>query len=149
MNWQLKKFEALSNTELYRILQLRSAVFVVEQNCIYLDMDGMDIGSHHLFLKDETDESIIAYSRILPPGVHYKEPSIGRVVSNPEKRRTGMGKILMQEAIAACSLLYPGDAIQIGAQLYLKKFYEGLGFRQTSDIYLEDGISHIKMIFTR
>jgi ElaA protein len=148
MNWQLKTFEALSNRELYEILRLRNAVFVVEQNCVYSDTDGADLQCRHLFLQAENHE-IWAYCRIVPPGVFYPECSIGRVLSNPQKRKKGLGKELMQNAIACCRQLYPGSGIQIGAQLYLKRFYEELGFQSIGGIYLEDEIEHIKMIYTR
>jgi ElaA protein len=148
MNWQLKTFDALSNRELYEILRLRNAVFVVEQNCVYLDTDGADLQCLHLFQTSGTGE-ILAYCRIVPPGIFYPESSIGRVLSNPQERKKGLGKELMEKAIACCLQKYPGRGIQIGAQLYLKNFYTRLGFSAQGGIYLEDGIEHIKMIYTR
>jgi ElaA protein len=145
MIWQLKKFDELTNTELYAIIQLRSEVFVVEQNCVYLDLDNSDQQSFHLFT---TNNNIIAaYCRIIPPGIHYNEASIGRVITAPTERKNGFGKLLMQEAIVQCKNLYPKSSIKIGAQFYLKSFYENLGFTQISEIYDEDGIDHIKMLF--
>jgi ElaA protein len=147
MNWQLKKFEDLSNSELYAILRLRSDVFVVEQNCVYLDLDNSDQQCYHFFLED--DGKIIAYTRLVPPGLHYKECSIGRVVTHPDFRKNNYGKQLVQKSIEQCVMLFPNHSIKIGAQLYLKKFYETFGFTQNSEIYLEDGIEHIKMILNR
>lgn len=144
MNWLLKTFEELSNLELYNILQLRSAVFVVEQNCVYQDMDGDDVQCHHLFAQNELGH-ILAYCRIVPPGLHYEQASIGRVISNPKYRGTGAGIALMNQAIAQTKQLYPNTGIKIGAQQYLTKFYQAFGFVQSSDMYLEDNIPHIKM----
>lgn len=142
--WTLKAFAELNPFELYQILRLRSEVFVVEQNCVFLDMDDLDGKSLHL--QGRSDGELIAYVRILPPGLAYLEPSIGRVVTSPEARRTGAGKALMKKAIEETVAMYPSKSIKIGAQLYLKKFYEGFGFEQCSDVYLEDGIEHIKML---
>jgi ElaA protein len=144
MNWQLKKFEELTNIELYAILRLRSEVFVVEQNCVYQDMDDIDKQSYHLFALNE-ELLITCYCRIIPPTIVYVEPSIGRVISNPKYRKTGIGKLLIEKAIVETTFLYPNATIEIGAQLYLKKFYESFGFLQQSEIYDEDGIEHIKM----
>ncbi len=145
MKWELKVFEALTLTELYAIMQLRSMVFVVEQNCPYLDLDNDDQKSFHYFSPAENGD-IIAYCRIVPPNLHYTEPSIGRVITHPNYRKTGSGKILMQNAIEITKNNYPNCGIKIGAQLYLKQFYESFGFVQVSEIYLEDNIEHIKML---
>lgn len=143
INWILKKFDELSPSELYAILRLRNEVFIIEQNCIYQDLDNKDQASMHL-MGWEKDE-LVAYTRILPVGVSYNHPSIGRVVTSPSKRRTGLGKELMEKSIEFVENLYGKGPIRIGAQLYLKKFYEELGFRQVSDIYDEDNIQHIEM----
>ena len=129
--------------ELYLILQLRNEVFVVEQNCVFQDADGKDPYCRHLmgFLGD----SLAAYTRIVPPGVSYPEASIGRVVTSPKERKNGFGKSLMEKSIEMVYLYHGKVPIRIGAQYYLKKFYEFLGFQQTSGIYLEDGIEHIEM----
>ncbi|MFZ9331598.1 MAG: GNAT family N-acetyltransferase [Chitinophagaceae bacterium] len=142
--WTLKDFAELNPFELYQILRLRSEVFVVEQNCIFLDLDDLDAKSQHL--QGRSDGELIAYVRILPPGLAYSEPSIGRVVTSPQSRRMGAGKALMKKAIEETEAIYPNKSIKIGAQLYLKKFYEGFGFEQCSEVYLEDGIEHIKML---
>ena len=142
--WLLKKFDELTPQELYSILQLRNEVFVVEQNCVFQDADNKDQFSYHLMGWD--GEKLIAYSRIIPPGIVYEFPSIGRVVTSPLSRRNGSGKILMNESIKAIQKLFGEAAIELGAQLYLKKFYESFGFIQSGEIYLEDGIQHIEMI---
>lgn len=144
IDWSLKKFEDLSALELYEILRLRSEVFVVEQNCVFLDMDDKDQFSQHL--QGKIDGQLAAVVRILPPGLAYDEPSIGRVVSSPKFRRKGVGIELMKTAIEKTISLYGAVPIKIGAQLYLKKFYESFGFLQCSETYMEDDIPHIKMI---
>jgi ElaA protein len=144
IRWSLKQFAELSPFELYDILRLRSEVFVVEQQCIFLDMDDKDQQAHHL--QGRLEDELIVSVRILPPGVAYDEPSIGRVVGSPRHRGLGAGKLLMEEAIKATQSIYGQQPIKIGAQQYLKKFYEDLGFIQCSETYLEDDIPHIKMI---
>lgn len=144
MEFSLKSFDALTPNELYQILTLRSEVFVVEQQCVFLDMDQKDQKSEHLMIWDE--KNLVAYCRILPAGVSYTEPSIGRVVSSPKYRKTGAGRLLMQQAIEITRQRYGNQPIRIGAQLYLKKFYSSLGFEAQGDIYLEDGIEHVEMI---
>ncbi len=144
MTWLCKKFDDLTPKELYAIMQLRNTVFVVEQNCVYQDADNKDIFCHHL-MGFENDQ-LLAYSRIVPPGISYVESSIGRVVTSPFARKKGIGRILMKKAIEAVYNLYGKVPIKIGAQLYLKKFYESFSFKQTSDIYLEDNIRHIEML---
>lgn len=143
INWILKKMDALSAAELYTILRVRSEVFVTEQHCVYLDADGKDAACHHLcgYAGDE----LAAYARLLPPGLSYAEASIGRVLTAMEYRKNGFGGALMKEAIKHVYALFNCDAIKIGAQLYLKKFYESMGFVQTNEPYLEDGIPHIEM----
>jgi ElaA protein len=144
MTWILKQFEDLTPNELYAILQLRNEVFIVEQNCPYQDCDNKDqIAWHLLGMKED---KLLAYSRLLAPGISYSESSIGRVVSSPSVRKTGMGKKLMQESIHQIRNLFQTDTIRIGAQLYLKKFYEPFGFIPVGDTYLEDNIPHIHML---
>lgn len=142
--WSLKTFDELTVHELYAILQLRSEVFVVEQNCIFLDMDNKDQACHH-FMGWENN-SLCAYTRVVPPGIAYALPSIGRVVTSVKARGSGLGRTLMEKTIDESKKLYGNTEIKIGAQLYLKKFYTSLGFIQSSGIYLEDGIEHIEMI---
>ena len=137
-------FSSLNTDQLYRLLQLRSEVFVVEQNCVFLDMDDKDQFAHHL--QGRIEGNLAAVVRILPPALDYDEPSIGRVVSSPRFRRKGVGIALMNTAIEETVALYGACAIKIGAQQYLKKFYESFGFVQCSETYLEDDIPHIKML---
>ncbi len=141
-----KAFGELSVIELYELLRLRSEVFVVEQNCVFLDMDNKDQLCHHLLLYG--DNALVAYARILPPGIYYAEASIGRVITSPAFRGTGSGKLLMELAISAATKLFPGHTIRIGAQLYALKFYERFGFQRDGEIYVEDGIDHVEMILT-
>ena len=146
LQWQCKAFNQLTNYELYALLQLRSAVFVVEQNCIYNDLDGKDLKSHHVLVTN-TKGDILAYTRLLPIGVSYHAYcSIGRVLTAMQARHVGLGKQLMQYSIAQCYALYGRQALKIGAQIYLQKFYESFGFVVFGDIYLEDGIQHVEMI---
>lgn len=144
MTWHYKAFDTLNVQELYSILQLRSKVFVVEQNCPYLDMDDKDQKSVHLWLAEDNGPAL-AYCRLLPPGISYPECSIGRVVTDPGIRKNGSGRVLMQQAIAYIETEWQQELIRIGAQLYLKSFYESLGFSQSSEAYLEDDIPHIEM----
>jgi ElaA protein len=136
----------LSTDDLYRLLQLRSAVFVVEQTCAYQDLDGLDQQALHLLQHDE-DQQLIAYARLLPPGleggVHC---SIGRVVVDPAARHQQLGKQLMLSALTHCQQLWPDATVIISAQTYLTRFYQSLGFCNTGEFYLEDLIPHQKMI---
>jgi ElaA protein len=146
ITWICKPFDELSVHELYAILQLRNEVFVVEQNCVFQDADNKDQLSYHLMGWQQS--SLIAYTRLVPPGVAYAEPSIGRVVTSITARRSGIGKELMQQSVAGCKKLFGNNIIRIGAQLYLKKFYSSLGFVPTGGIYPEDGIEHIQMLLS-
>ena len=143
-NIEHKPFAALTPAELYAIMQLRNEVFVVEQQCVYQDADNKDPHCHHLMIRD--GEKLAAYARLLPKGLAYDHMSIGRVISSPAYRGTGVGKLLITEAIKDCRELFGEGRIQIGAQFYLKKFYESFGFVQVSEIYLEDNIEHILMV---
>ena len=138
-----KPFHSLTPEELYKILRLRSEVFVVEQNCVFLDMDNKDPHCDHVMI---FAEGLVAVSRLVPPGVSYEEMSVGRIANHPSVRGTGMGKILMRESLRLLHDRYGAGPVRIGAQYYLKAFYESFGFRQCSDIYDEDGIDHILMI---
>lgn len=145
LTWTLRFFDGLTPFELYRILNLRNEVFVIEQNCLYLDTDDKDLKAWHLMGWNAAGQ-LMAYCRLLPPGVSYDQMSIGRVVTHADARNTGAGKELMQRALQQCRELFGAAEVKIGAQLYLKGFYESLGFRQVSKVYLEDGIEHIEMI---
>src|SRR5215831_611921 len=142
--WIYKAFKELTPLQLYSILQLRNEVFVVEQQCIFQDADNKDQNSWHVM--GWTGNQLIAYTRLVPEGIAYKESSIGRVVTSPKMRKLGLGRKLMLESIEILYKIWGKKAIKIGAQLYLKNFYESLGFQQTSAIYLEDGIEHIEML---
>jgi len=144
LHWTLKKFDDLSARELYAIMKLRSQVFVVEQQCIYLDADDKD--PYCLHLMGAISGKLVAYTRIVPPGVSYPEPSIGRVATSPDERNNGYGRLLMTRSIEAVYETYGKMPVKIGAQLYLRKFYESFSFIQSSEIYLEDGIEHIEML---
>ena len=144
LSWTCKPFDKLTPFELYDMLRLRSEVFVVEQNCVFLDMDNKDQIAYHLLGYNGDD--LIASTRLLDKNTVYELMSVGRVVTSPKYRGTGAGKALMEESIKRCFQLFGDGDIKIGAQLYLKKFYESFGFKQSSDVYLEDDIEHIEMI---
>ena len=144
INWAFKKFEELTSSELYAIMQLRNEVFVVEQNCVYQDADNKDLLSYHLMGWNQ--QKLVAYTRILAPGIAFEEASIGRVVTSPSVRRTGIGFELMNRSISKTTELFGNFPIRIGAQLYLQKFYTSLGVEKDSDTYLEDNIPHIEMV---
>lgn len=142
-------FAEIGGRELYEMLALRSRVFVVEQQCVYLDPDGLDVEAHHVFgwhTEGVGARELVCGARILGPGVSYVEPSIGRVVTAPDFRGSGLGRRLMVEALEACERLYPGCGVRIGAQGYLEAFYAGLGFVRVSEPYDEDGILHVTMV---
>ena len=143
LRWIYKSFPELTVTELYAIMQLRNEVFSVEQNCVYQDADDKDQASYHLAGWD--GNKLVAYCRILPAGLSYDSPSIGRVVSSAVYRKIGCGRRLMQQAITETLTQFNHPLITISAQFYLEKFYTSLGFKQISDVYDEDGIPHIKM----
>ncbi|WP_310387981.1 GNAT family N-acetyltransferase [Roseateles sp.] len=149
LRWTCAPLKELSPLALYQSLALRSQVFVVEQACVYLDPDGIDLLAWHLLGFDEASNELLASARLLPPlakGPAHALPEIGRVVSAPAARGSGAGRALMQQALLACEKLWPGQAVAISAQAYLLAFYAGLGFVQTSEPYDEDGIVHIDMI---
>lgn len=143
LEWKTKPFEALTVHELYDILKLRSEIFVVEQNCVYLDLDGKDKVALHLF--GEFEGTIVAHARLFKAGISFDNASIGRVTVAANYRDRKWGHDLMREAIAGILSHFGESKITIGAQLYLKKFYESQGFVQTSEMYLEDDIPHIEM----
>ncbi|MCU0389704.1 MAG: GNAT family N-acetyltransferase [Thermoflexibacter sp.] len=143
ITWLTKPFVELTVDELYAILQLRSAIFVVEQNCVFQDMDGKDQQAYHCM--GWLDNRLVAYSRLFDKKVTYEQASIGRVIVASEIRKFGIGKQLMQVAISESERLFGSQAIKIGAQFYLRRFYESLGFRQISEIYMEDNIPHVYM----
>ena len=141
--FKIKPFKTLSLIELYQILQLRSEVFVVEQNCVYQDIDGKDEKALHVLGMHEG--VLVAYARLFQPGDYFEQASIGRVIVNPAYRDKKWGHDLMTAAIQSIAEHYGETNITISAQLYLKRFYESHGFVQTSEMYLEDDIPHIEM----
>lgn len=144
LHWHCLDFNALGSERLYAILRLRQEVFAVEQNSVYLDVDGKDLQALHLFA--EADGRVLAYCRLLAPEVKYAEASIGRVVTAPEARGTGAGRELMRQALANCQQHYPNKGIRISAQCYLQRFYESFAFETVGAPYDEDGIPHIEML---
>jgi len=147
LNYSCYTFNELTKIQLYDIMRLRQEVFIVEQDCPYLDADGKDLESHHLIGTDEGGD-IVAYTRLLAKGISYQDYcSIGRVVVSKKIRGTGAGLAIMQKSIGYCNLLFPSQQIKISAQTYLDKFYQNLGFTTTGDSYLEDNIPHQAMVY--
>ena len=148
--FECRHFASLTPGELYAMLVLRSRVFVVEQQCVFLEPDGLDVDAHHLFgWRDDSRSELVSGVRILAPGVSYEQASIGRVVTAPEHRQSGEGRLLMEQAIRECERLYPASDICIGAQRYLERFYGSLGFVTVSEPDDEDGIEHVTMLRPR
>jgi ElaA protein len=145
MNFEFRSFTDLTNEELYDILKLRSEIFVVEQNCAYNDLDGLDKQAVHQFLKKNGE--MVAYSRLLKPGTRFPEYSIGRVVVKETERGTGLGIQMMEEAKDFILNEWKATRIKISAQCYLQNFYENLEFEIVTDEYLEDGIPHFGMLY--
>lgn len=160
IDWRFARFEELSPREIHDLYRLRAAVFVVEQECAFQDLDGADPGSWHLLgyasgaraparlgSGEGRDEGeLIAYARLVPPGVKYEEPSIGRIATAQSVRRTGLGRELVRESLARAGELWPRRAIRIGAQQRLERFYQDFGFVTASAPYDEDGIAHVEMV---
>lgn len=147
ISWTIKSFEQLSSNELYKILQLRINVFMLEQNCLYPECDDKDIHANHIFALDH--DKVIAYARILPPNISYSDASIGRVIVSDQYRGQKLGYQLMHKAIEKLNTDFPSSNIRISAQAHLKSFYENVGFVKVSDPYLEDGIPHIEMVLQK
>ncbi|SEL00738.1 ElaA protein [Roseateles sp. YR242] len=158
LSWRCEVLDALTPRSLYRLMKLRSEVFVVEQRCAYLDPDGLDEEAWHLQALDEGG-ALLAYARLLAPGAAHgsgdspgnhdghqsKVARIGRVIIAPAARGTGMGRELMRQALAGCERLWPGAPIELGAQAHLRAFYGSFGFQPISEVYDEDGIPHVDM----
>lgn len=145
--WHEKKFSDLNAESLYQFLRLRSEVFVVEQDCIYQDIDNNDSAATHVYatVKRKPSVQVIAYARILQPKKKYPNASIGRIVTSPNFRGLGLGKVLVERSVKLCEKLYPNYGITISAQKHLEGFYTGFDFFSDSEIYLEDDIPHIRM----
>jgi ElaA protein len=144
LQWQFSSYGALSLQQLYALLQLRTEVFVVEQNCVFQDMDGADDKAMHLL--GTQDDKLAAYARCFNAGVKFKEASIGRVITHSSLRGTGAGHALMQQALGSMKIVWGVQPIRIGAQARLEKFYQQHGFTAASVPYIEDGIPHIEML---
>jgi ElaA protein len=144
MHWSWHRFEALGVDNLYDALQLRCRVFVLEQGP-YLDPDGIDRSSWHLLGRND-EGALIAYLRVVDPGLKFADPSIGRVIAAPEVRGTGLGRVLMAQGIAGCERHWPGRAIRISAQARLEGFYNSVGFARAGEDYIEDTIPHVQMV---
>ncbi|MDO4497981.1 MAG: GNAT family N-acetyltransferase [Bacteroidales bacterium] len=140
-----KRFQELTIGELYELLRIRAEVFVVEQNCVYQDLDGDDQAAIHLWLTE--GDKVVALARVCPAGTHMTEVSIGRVITT--ERGRGFGKQIMQAAIDAAQEYFGASTIDIEAQEYAKGFYEGVGFKQSSESFMLDGIPHIKMTWKK
>jgi len=148
IEWQWSSFADLTVAQLYEMLALRQQVFVLEQTCLYPDIDGLDTGAHHLLGWRSVDgrRELVASLRCLAPGAKYDEMSLGRVVTSPAARGTGLGRDLVAQGIAHAERLHAGHAIRIGAQAHLERFYGSFGFITVSDPYDEDGILHVDML---
>jgi ElaA protein len=145
LNWRCLPFDALHARTLYALLQLRTEVFVMEQDCVFQDMDGADAQCFHL-LGESEDNTLVAYARLVPAGLKFTEASIGRVVTLPAARGGGLGHVLMREAVQALHGLWGEQPIRIGAQARLQAFYRQHGFEPDGPLYIEDGIDHIEMV---
>ena len=145
ITWECLSFKQLTTEQLYKILKLRSDVFVVEQNCVYPDIDGKDrhAGSYHLM--GVAKGELAAYLRLLPAGVSYPSVSMGRIVVSPAARQYGYGHKLLEQGLALAKQFWPDQDIEIGAQEYLIDFYQHHGFVASSEVYIEDGIPHLDM----
>lgn len=144
MKTKVKSFNELSTSELYDLLQLRSEVFVVEQDCVYQDLDGKDQKALHVL--GYKNDRLIAYTRVFKPGDYFNNASIGRVVVSKDQRMNNYGELIMKASIKAVEEHYDATEIKLSAQTYLKRFYNELGFQEVGSEYLEDGIPHVAMI---
>ena len=146
VTWRWSRFDSLAVRDLQHIFAARQRVFVVEQDCVFLDIDGCDEQAFHLAAWSPAQTDPLAYARVLDPGVKYAEVSIGRVLTSGAGRGRGLGREVVQRAIAGARRTWPGTAIRIGAQSRLERFYASLGFAAVGTPYLEDGIDHTEML---
>lgn len=145
LDWQWHSWQSLTPDALYALLRLRSAIFVVEQDCVFPDMDGRDPACEHLCGWNGARE-LTAYLRLVPPGVRTPEVSLGRVVVAQAARGLGFGRAVMLEGVKHCATQYPGRPLKVSAQQHLEKFYGSLGFTRVGEMYMEDGIAHVDML---
>jgi ElaA protein len=148
IDWQWLSFDHIPNSDLYEVLRQRQQVFVLEQTCLYPDIDGHDPAAHHLMGWQQVDgrRELVAYLRCLAPGAKYAEMSLGRVLTTQAARGGGVGRLLVAQGLAQAERRHPGHACRIGAQQRLERFYASFGFRTVGDPYDEDGIAHIDML---
>jgi ElaA protein len=145
--WTVKSFEELKTMELYHLLQLRESVFILEQTCLYQDIDNKDVHCLHVLgWENEDQQQLAAYARIIPPGLTFIEPGIGRVVTTTQHRGKSIGRALMRQAIPVAQAKYPHTNLRISAQAHLQNFYSEFGFIAEGELYDEDGIPHISMV---
>jgi ElaA protein len=145
LTYKIKAFSELTNIEVYQMIKIREEIFILEQDCVYVDCDGNDPVCFHMIVKDE--DVVIGNLRIVPAGVKYKEVSIGRVVVIEAYRRKGIADLMMKQALGFIKSEYNVKEVVLSAQVVIKQLYERNGFKVISDIYLEDGIDHVKMIY--
>lgn len=145
LRWTWYPWERMTRDTVYAVMRLRSAIFVVEQNCVFPDMDGRDPACEHLCGRSDAGE-LLAYLRLLPPGVRTPEVSLGRVVVVAAARGRGLGRAAMAEGLRRCAQQYPGAPVKVSAQRHLEPFYTSLGFRAVGAPYDEDGILHVDMV---
>jgi ElaA protein len=156
IRWQWTRFDDLEPRHLYALLRARGEVFIIEQRCAFLDTDGVDLTAWHLLgwvVPQRTPDRgepppavLAAYLRLIEPARVFDEPSIGRVLTVEPFRRVGLGRPLMKEGLRKAAEIYPGQPVRIGAQIRLERFYQSLGFRTVSQMYIEDGIEHVHML---
>jgi len=146
LQWKCNQFQQLDNHQLYELMKLRVNIFVVEQKCSYPELDDKDRNIETRHLMAYRDSSLIAYARLLPPGLSYPDVSIGRFAVESSVRNQGIGSLLMKKSLEEIAKLWPDQAIRISAQEHLVRFYEKFGFIKVSDSYLEDGIPHVEML---
>ncbi len=147
--WILRAWKEMSADDVYAVLSLRQRVFVVEQRCAYQDADGYDALADHVWCHDGATGETLAYARVFAPGVKYAEASLGRVVTSPTVRRTGLGRAVVGRALGAIAALHGDVPVRISAQAYLQTFYKGFGFVPEGETYLEDEIPHVGMVCDR
>jgi ElaA protein len=146
LEWQWCRLDELSSEQVYAVLEARVAIFVVEQNCAYQDLDGLDAAAGHLIAW--SGKEVAGYLRVLGPGTRFDNPSIGRIITTKPFRGSGLGREVVAKGLEHTRMRYPGQPVRISAQQYLEKFYRDFGFVTVSEPYLEDGIPHVEMVLS-